>query len=131
MLFVPASLSTEASFGFWTKRSGVRRDIQVKLTSVAYLPSKGDFYIAENGREVRVHLGVEISRESLTDNPVVLTVPGLGRLSLGWDWFESMFYAKLNGVPYAQLQEFGTKEMLKISKQKTETIFDGDLRYGI
>ena len=126
MLFVPASLSAEASFGFL--KQGDRTDIQVRLTTVAHLPSKGDFYIAENGREVKVYQGANISRESLTDNPVMLSVPGLGRLSLGWDWFESKFYANLNGVPYAELPEFGAKEMLKISRRKVETTFDGDVR---
>ena len=99
------------------------------MTTVAHLSSKGDFYIAENGREVKVYLGADISRESLTNNPVELSVSGLGRLTLGWDWFESKFYANLNGVPYAELLELGAKNMLKISRRRVETTFDDDLRY--
>ena len=53
-------------------------------------------------------------------------LPGLGRLTLGWDAAKDLFLVKLNRIAHSELEKF-VKEV-KICRQKVVNTAEGNVR---
>ena len=68
-----------------------------------------------------------MTREKLSTGSLISHVlPGLGRLTLGWDAPADLFLVKLNGMRHSQLEKF-VKEV-RIARQKVRHTNEGNVR---
>ena len=116
-------------------------DIEVCL-GIAYGPEQGSFLFAIDGEFVESlacmpysarcmawaieRNGKSQSPESLTTDPVIKMVPGLGMIACYWDSKANRLGLSVNKVPHDEMKKF--EKSSEICRNSMENDFDGKLK---
>ena len=101
------------------------RFIDIQLTFC----TDGRFWVYHQSDPVKPMVRTKMTKDILAEDPGSHVLPGLGRLTLGWDHDKAKFLVKLNGMRHEELKPF-VKDV-QISRNKVVHTNEGNVRQSL